>query len=110
MTSYKFETASFDKLLDLLSKSNYSSIFILVDENSKKHCLPILEKALSGKIDLNIIEIASEQGFSDENNKSRVALENKEYNFLMTVTGENIRPKKKSFSWDPKSNRLNKKT
>jgi hypothetical protein len=59
---------------------------------------------------LNIIEIASEQGFSDENNKSRVALENKEYNFLMTVTGENIRPKKKSFSWDPKSNRLNKKT
>ena len=59
MTSYKFETASFDKLLDLLSKSNYSSISILVDENSKKYCLPILEKALSGKIDLNIIEIAS---------------------------------------------------
>ena len=59
MSSYKFETARFEKLLDLLSKSNYSSTFILVDENSKKYCLPILEKALSGKIDLRIIEIKS---------------------------------------------------
>jgi len=59
MSSYKFETASFEKLLDLIGKSNYSSTFILVDEYSKNYCLPILEKALSGKIEFNIIEIES---------------------------------------------------
>lgn len=41
-----------------IAKSNYSKVFILVDENTKKHCLPIFKKKLEKKVDA-ILEIQS---------------------------------------------------
>ncbi len=41
-----------------IAKSNYSKIFILVDENTKKHCLPSFKKMLADKVD-GILEIKS---------------------------------------------------
>lgn len=40
-----------------LSTSDYSQIFVLVDENTKEHCLPILQEGI--KSDVNIISIRS---------------------------------------------------
>jgi len=44
---------------------NFSSIFILVDENTKKYCLPILKNYLSENVKYKIIKIKS-----GENNKN----------------------------------------
>lgn len=41
-----------------IAKSNYSKVFVLVDENTKKHCLPLLKKKLEIKADA-IFEITS---------------------------------------------------
>ena len=30
-----------------MSAANYSSVFVLVDENTKLHCLPVLDKVIS---------------------------------------------------------------
>lgn len=47
--SYKivFEDANFEYLNDLLSTKQYAKHFVLVDENTQAHCLPILQKALN---------------------------------------------------------------
>ncbi len=47
---------SLQSLNIFLSSTNYSSIFVLVDENTKQHCLPILENVIS---DFKIIETKS---------------------------------------------------
>jgi len=41
-----------------LKKANYSKYFVLVDENTAKHCLPILQNEVQN-VELNIIEIKS---------------------------------------------------
>lgn len=41
-----------------IAKSNYSKVFILVDENTKKYCLPIFKKKLEKRVDA-ILEIQS---------------------------------------------------
>ncbi|KQC29179.1 3-dehydroquinate synthase [Flagellimonas eckloniae] len=41
-----------------IAKSNYSKVFVLVDENTKKHCLPLFKKKLDIKADA-IFEILS---------------------------------------------------
>mgnify|MGYP002623885515 CR=1 FL=1 len=46
------------KLKELLSGCNYSKIFVLVDENTKKHCLPLLKPFLLA-FDHTIIQIPS---------------------------------------------------
>ncbi len=48
---------------DFVERGNYSSVFILVDENTKQHCLPFLDKNLSTSF--AVIEIES-----GEKNKS----------------------------------------
>ena len=42
-----------------LKKSNYSSLFILVDENTREHCLPKFLASVGGSYDFEIIEIES---------------------------------------------------
>ncbi len=42
-----------------LKYANYSNIFILVDENTKKHCLPIFAKTLDSDYNYQVIEIPS---------------------------------------------------
>lgn len=45
------------QILELVNKSNYSRICILVDENTKEHCLPLIDDKI--KSDALIIEIKS---------------------------------------------------
>ena len=42
-----------------LKKSNYSSIFILVDENTREHCLPKFLASIGGSTNFEIVEIES---------------------------------------------------
>ncbi|WP_420399522.1 3-dehydroquinate synthase [Flagellimonas sp.] len=43
-----------------VAKSNYSKIFVLVDENTKKYCLPLLEEKMRGEVPVDgIFEIES---------------------------------------------------
>lgn len=55
------------------------------------------------------IEIASEQGFSDEKNKSRILLKpSKDYIIEIRITGDNFWPKKKRFLFSPHNYSLRK--
>lgn len=47
------------ELIQFLSKSNYSSVFILADENTKKKCLPLLKKIFSVNYKPTVIQIKS---------------------------------------------------
>lgn len=47
---------SLESLNNFLLSDNYSSIFVLVDENTKEHCLPILETVIA---DFKVIETKS---------------------------------------------------
>jgi 3-dehydroquinate synthase len=44
----------FDLLLEQLIERSYSQVFVLVDENTEKHCLPILTKTL---FDFEILQV-----------------------------------------------------
>ena len=59
-------------IIDFLSKNNYSKIGILVDNNSNKHCLPIIKKIL--KIPYSIIII--ESGEKEKNIKTCIKVWN----------------------------------
>lgn len=55
-----FEKDSYKKLLKLIKKNNYSSIFLLVDENTKLHCYPKFIEVLQPlDTKFKLIEIAS---------------------------------------------------
>jgi len=59
LQDYKIYVGNLDDNLNaVLQKGNYSKIFVLVDENTKIHCLPILQTQLAD-YQLNIIEIQS---------------------------------------------------
>ncbi len=45
-------------LQQYVAKSSYSKVFLLVDENTKKHCLPFFKKKLNVSVD-HILEIPS---------------------------------------------------
>ena len=53
----QFVDNTFSVLRTLLSSNRYSKILVLVDDNTARHCLPILQNALDQK--LYIIEIAA---------------------------------------------------
>ncbi len=53
----QFETQSYVKLNHYLSENKPSTIFILVDENTNQHCLPILLQEIETEIVIEIIEI-----------------------------------------------------
>ncbi|MCL6273465.1 3-dehydroquinate synthase [Muricauda sp. 2012CJ35-5] len=38
-----------------VAKNNYSKIFLLVDSNTHKHCLPLLQKKMQGKVQFDAI-------------------------------------------------------
>ncbi len=44
-------------LTDLLTKNTYSKIFILVDEQTSEHCLPVLQEKLPSLTEFDIIEV-----------------------------------------------------
>ncbi len=54
--SIHFQDKNFALLREQLTTNAYSKIFVLVDSNTNRHCLPILQNALEG-IELHIITI-----------------------------------------------------
>jgi 3-dehydroquinate synthase len=50
---------TFHELGKFLSKNNYSRIFILVDENTKEDCLPLLQRGVVSLQDAHVLEIKS---------------------------------------------------
>jgi 3-dehydroquinate synthase len=54
--SIQFQDKSFAELKAQLLEASYSKIFVLVDNNTQAHCLPILKEALKG-IELYVITI-----------------------------------------------------
>ena len=54
-----FQEESYLKLNEFIASNTPSKIFIMVDENTHEHCLPILMEALETSINIEIIEIES---------------------------------------------------
>ncbi len=63
--SVHFNETAYVALNNHLAKSNYSKIFILVDENTHNCCLPIFMSKIEGEHDFEIIEI--EEGEINKN-------------------------------------------
>ena len=61
--SVDFNQNGFQKLEKLIETNNYSSVFILVDSNTKKHCLPILNNTLKIPIRINLLAILPGEEF-----------------------------------------------
>jgi 3-dehydroquinate synthase len=57
--SVYFNQTAFNELNRHLSETNYSKVFILVDENTKKHCLPLYLQNSKGGKDMKVLEILS---------------------------------------------------
>jgi 3-dehydroquinate synthase len=64
--SIQFQNNNFLQLKKQLEDAHYSKIFILVDTNTQKYCLPILKKALSD-FELNIIQIKAGEAHKNIN-------------------------------------------
>lgn len=54
-----FKEESYKKLTNLIAEKAYSTIFVLVDENTREHCLPKFERKLKTAFDFKLIEIKS---------------------------------------------------
>tara|TARA_X000001036_G_scaffold237114_1_gene221214 strand:+ start:1244 stop:2308 length:1065 start_codon:yes stop_codon:yes gene_type:complete len=61
--SVYFNQNGFQKLEKLIETNNYSSVFVLVDSNTKKYCLPILKKTLIIPIKINLLTIPPGEEF-----------------------------------------------
>ena len=48
---------SIDELVTFIKKGNYSRFFVLTDENTGVHCLPVIKSKLDGLGDYDLIEI-----------------------------------------------------
>jgi len=60
-----FQKDAYSKLNKYILNSKVSTLFILVDENTKIHCLPILLQELSTKKSIQIIEIEAGEIFKN---------------------------------------------
>ncbi|REE81737.1 3-dehydroquinate synthase [Lutibacter oceani] len=54
-----FQEDAYSKLNEYIASNTPSKIFVLVDENTHEHCLPILMETLETTVDIEIIEIES---------------------------------------------------
>ncbi len=52
-----FKEDSYKQLNDYLTDNKTSTVFVLVDENTREFCLPILRKKINDKISFEVIEI-----------------------------------------------------
>lgn len=60
-----FQKDSYSKLNTLISEKNYSSLFILVDENSLAHCYPKFIPSLETNKRIEVIEIESGEEYKN---------------------------------------------
>lgn len=63
--SIYFNENGYEKINEIISKNNYSSIFILVDEHTNNFCLPKFLPNLATEIAIEIIEIESGEGIKN---------------------------------------------
>lgn len=63
--SVHFGNRAYQSLADYLNKEICSKIFILVDNNTKAHCLPILKEKLDSKRAFEILEIHAGENFKN---------------------------------------------
>lgn len=61
----EFQQHAYKKLDNYIQDSKPSSIFILVDENSEKCCIPVFKKAIDFKNNFDIIRIKSGEEFKN---------------------------------------------
>ena len=54
-----FNDQAFEAMNNYLASKSYSKIFVVVDENTKAHCLPIFKEQLADAISFDLIEIKS---------------------------------------------------
>ncbi len=54
-----FDMDAYQALNDHLDKITYSKIFVLVDENTRKNCLPLFWQSVNGSKSMQIVEIVS---------------------------------------------------
>lgn len=57
--SVSFKQEGYNELNELIKRKKYSSIFLLVDENSLEHCYPIFISLLKVEKNIEVIEIKS---------------------------------------------------
>lgn len=60
-TSYPvhFQEKGYKYLSDFINSKNFKTVFVLVDENSHEHCLPVLQQELEVNVTFEIIEVES---------------------------------------------------
>lgn len=63
--SIHFNESGYEAIHQLLIENNYSSIFILVDENTNEFCLPKFLPQLATEIPIEIIEIEAGEGMKN---------------------------------------------
>ncbi|MDH5415309.1 MAG: 3-dehydroquinate synthase, partial [Flavobacteriaceae bacterium] len=62
-----FKKDAYQQLNNYLTDNEISNVFILVDENTREFCLPILRKELSNRISIKVIEIKSGEAHKNIN-------------------------------------------
>lgn len=63
--SIHFNYRAYEALEDHINKSNYSKIFILVDENTNTHCLPHFSAQLDKVFEYEVIEIEAGEAYKN---------------------------------------------
>ena len=61
--SVEFKQNGFNKLEKLIENIDYSSVFVIVDTNTREHCLPVFKKEMSQPFDFEIINISPGEEF-----------------------------------------------
>ena len=61
--SVEFKQNGFNKLEKLIENNDYSSVFVIVDTNTREHCLPVFKKEMSQPFDFKIISISPGEEF-----------------------------------------------
>lgn len=54
-----FQETGYNALNDFIIEKGFKTVFVLVDENSHEHCLPILQQEITAKVIFEVIEIES---------------------------------------------------
>jgi len=61
--SVEFQQKGFDKLGKLVEDNGYSSVFVMIDSNTKEHCLAVFKNRISESLDFEIICIPPGEEF-----------------------------------------------
>ncbi|MGY6647642.1 3-dehydroquinate synthase [Wenyingzhuangia sp. IMCC45574] len=54
-----FQETGYNALNEFINKKGFKKVFVLVDENTHEHCLPIVQQEIEAAIEFEVIEIES---------------------------------------------------